>query len=957
MHHVSETPTPIAFGRFRVLPHRRELLADSRPVELGGRAFDVLTTLIEARGAVVSKETLMERVWPSRIVEENNLPAQITALRKAFGADRDLIRTVPGRGYQFTGEIRTISISPDALSDATTATPILASARAPTNLPEAVSELIGREVELDEMLGLAESHRLVTLAGAGGIGKTRLGIEVARHLLPKFADGAWMVELAPLSDPELVPVTVATALGLELPSGATSPLSVASALRSKQLMLVLDNCEHVVDAAAQMTETLLRANPAARVIATSREPLRVEGEWTYLVPPLAVPPEGSPLNDPHRYGAVRLFGERARAAAQNIPPDTHVAAAIAGICRRLDGIPLAIELAAARAAAFGIEGILARLDDRFRLLAGGRRTALPRHQTLRATLDWSYELLTEPERVVLRRLATFAGGFTLQAASAVATDDEIAASQVVNCVSNLVAKSLVVAAVDGTTARYRLLETTRAYALEKLAESGELEAAARRHADHYGHLFERAETELETWPTTEWLRDRGRQIDNLRVALDWAFSANGDASIGVALTAAAVPLWMHLSLMEECRGRAERALAAIASGTGGDARREMQLHVALAISLMYIRGAAVSEIGAVGTKALEIAESLGNAEYRLRSLFGLWSFNFNSGQHRVALTLAQRFHALAATRPDPINRLIGERMIGASQYYLGELVSARRHIERVLAHSVAPVQKSEISRFEGDEWVQARAYLARILWLQGLPDQAMRAAESSVADARATNHAISLGLVLLGAACPIALWIGDLAAAEHYVEMLLDDSTRYALPRWRVFARCYQGMLAIRRGDADTGLRLLRAAFGEPAADGSAPRLLAFLISAASGHVRQIADGLPAVEEAIILSELTEERWLNAEVLRIRGELFLTRGAPGAAVAAEDCFHQALDWAQRQGALSWELRCATSLARLWRDQARSEEARQLLASAYDRFTEGFATADLKAARALLDDLI
>src|SRR6266851_8157891 len=404
----AQTSAAIEFGRFSVLPHRRELLAEGRPLELGGRAFDVLMALIEASGAVVSRDTLMERVWPNRIVEENSLQAQISALRRAFAADRDLIRTIAGRGYQFTGEIRTVPARSDAQASAGMPQPTPTPFCPPTNLPEPVSELIGRDAELDEILDLSASHRLVTLTGAGGIGKTRLGFAAARRLLPKFADGVWAIDLAPLSDPELVPVTVAAALGLELASGMASPLSVANALGSKQLMLVLDNCEHVIDAAARMAESLLRANPAARVIATSRELLRVEGEWVYPVPPLAVPAEGSPDGeDPLRYGAVQLFVERARAAAPHFSPNARFAAAIAGICRRLDGIPLAIELAAARAAALGVEGLAARLDDRFRLLTGGRRTALPRHQTLRATMDWSHDLLPDAEKVILRRLAVF----------------------------------------------------------------------------------------------------------------------------------------------------------------------------------------------------------------------------------------------------------------------------------------------------------------------------------------------------------------------------------------------------------------------------------------------------------------------------------------------------------------------------------------------------------------------
>jgi predicted ATPase len=340
-------------------------------------------------------------------------------------------------------------------------------------------------------------------------------------MLSQFADGIWVIELAALADPDLLPATIAIALGLDLVDNIVSPERIANALASKQLLLVVDNCEHLVGAAASMAQTVLRANPAARVLATSREPLRAEGECLYRVSPLAVPMEGSgDAEDLLQYSAVRLFVARARAAEPQFSPDGCAAAAIAVICRHLDGIPLAIELAAARTNALGVEELAARLDDCFHLLTGGRRTALPRHQTLRATLDWSYQLLPEPERVVLRRLAIFAGGFTLRAASTVAAIDEIAGADIVDCAVNLVAKSLVAADRCGATGWYRLLETTRAYALEKLTQSGEFEQVARRHAEYCRDLFERAEAELETRPASEWLAAYGRRIYNLRTALD-----------------------------------------------------------------------------------------------------------------------------------------------------------------------------------------------------------------------------------------------------------------------------------------------------------------------------------------------------------------------------------------------------------------------------------------------------
>src|SRR5260221_1751517 len=588
---ASDASATVEFGRFTVELRRRELLADGQPIKLGGRAFDLLIALIEASGAVVSKDVLLDRVWPGRIVEENRLQNQISALRRAFGTDHDLIRTVAGRGYQFTGEIRARPADSAVRSVGAIPPGVPAASDSPTNLPVRLSELIGRDAEVGEIQHLLAEHRLVTLTGVGGIGKTTLGFEVARHLLPEFADGIWVAELGPLSDPDLVFVTVATALGLELAAGATSPERVANALGPKRLLLVLDNCEHVTNAAGSMAEALLRTNPSTRVIATSREPLRAPGECIYRVLPLGVPAEGA--EDPDevlRHGAARLFVARARDADPHFSLDYRAAAAMAAICRRLDGMPLAIELAAARTASLGLEGLASRLDDRFKLLTGGRRTALPRQQTLRATLDWSYELLSEPERAVLRRLAVFPGGFTLEAASTVVASAEIAASDGVDHVPDLVEKSLVVADGAGATVNYRLLETMRAYALDKLAQAGELEQVARRHAEYHRDLFERAESEWETRPATEWLADYGRRIDDVRTALDWAFSPNGDTSVGVALAAASAGLWGQLSLPEECHRHVDRALASFAPGSIPADRRAMLLYAALGESLIYIKG-------------------------------------------------------------------------------------------------------------------------------------------------------------------------------------------------------------------------------------------------------------------------------------------------------------------------------------------------------------------------------
>jgi predicted ATPase/DNA-binding winged helix-turn-helix (wHTH) protein len=954
---AAETPTAIDFGRFRVLLRRRELVADKRPLELGGRAFDVLMALIEAEGAVVSKDALIERVWPGRVVEENNLQAQISALRRVFGADRDLIRTIAGRGYQFTGEILTVPSQPYLPVTAALPQAVSAPSGPRTNLPEGVSELIGRDAVLAELQELSALHRLVTLAGAGGIGKTRLAIEVARHLVSRFADGVWLAELASLSDPDLVPATVGTALGLES-TGGMSAERVAKALSARQVLLVLDNCEHVIDAAAQMTEALLGANQASRVITTSREPLRAAGEWIFPVPPLAVPAEaGTSVDDALQYGAVRLFIERARAAEPRFSQDERAVATIAAICRRLDGIPLAIELAASRAATVGVDEIASRLDRRFDLLTGGRRNALPRQRTLRATLDWSYELLPEIERQVLRRVSVFAGGFMLEAASSVAASVAINASGVVDCVANLVQKSLVTADVGVFEARFRLLETTKAYALEKLTESGEYDDVARRHAEYYRTLLQRAATETQTRRTSEWLAVYSLDIDNVRTALDWAFSSDGDTVTGVELTIASERLWFGLSLMDECRRRVERALSSLPPRESGGAAHAMQLYATLAVVLFNTNGPG-SDASTAWTDVLDIAEQLDDNEYRLRALWGLWYNRVSNAECRAALTIAQRYYTIPPSQAGPADRLIGERMVGTSLYYLGDLNGARRHLEHMLIECTAPMRRSHIMRFQFDLPVAAHGTLARVLWLLGFPDQAKRMSKENAEEARAIDRVASVSLYwALDCECMIGLAVGDMAAAEYSAATLLDYTVKQGLRFWQALGHSYEGQIWIKRGDVVAGVQCLRSGLDELRETRYVLRYPGLLGALAEGmaDIGQVTQALAVIDGALAKCEATDERWTMTELLRIRGELVRLAGTSEASAAAEDHFLQGIDWARRQGALSWELRCATSLARLWHDQGRSRQAHELLTPVYDRFTEGFATSDLRTAKLLIEE--
>ncbi len=540
------SPFRYRFGRFELQPDKRRLLTAGAPVDVGSRAFDLLVALVERDGQLVTKDELLERVWPKAIVEENTLQAQVSALRKVLGPEA--IATISGRGYRFALEL--------TFAGAESIVPR-------HNLPQQLTSFIGREKEIAQIKELLGTTRLLTLIGAGGCGKTRLAIQVAGDLLESYSDGIWLVELAALAEPGLVPQTVANALGLKERQGGSLTQTINEYLASRHLLLVLDNAEHLLPACAQLTDVILRQCAQVVIVVTSRERLGIAGELTYRVPSLSVPdprvdatPEGLSA-----YESARLFIERARLQRPHFVVTAQNASALASVCQRLDGIPLAIELAAPRVRSMSMEEVNRRLDQRFGLLTGGSRTALPRHRTLRAMIDWSYDLLSEAEQALLCRLSVFSGGWTLDAAEQVCVGEGVDDVQLLDLLTSLADKNLVVADEQDAATRYRLLETVSAYANERLRQDYREAPWRNRHLTYFVAMAEDAEKEIALGDQRAGLDRTGGEYDNLRGALTWASSADENASLGLRLAAALWRFWSFRGYLSEGRGRLVEQLA------------------------------------------------------------------------------------------------------------------------------------------------------------------------------------------------------------------------------------------------------------------------------------------------------------------------------------------------------------------------------------------------------------
>ena len=944
---TTQTSGVISFGPFELIAHERLLTNQGVPIELGGRAFDILVALASKPNEAVSKKDLLARVWPDATVEESSLRFHIASVRRALGDGEQgarYIATLPGRGYCFVAPISHSSHDGGASAALVDAAPH-------GNLPNPLMRMVGRADDVILLSAQLTAARFVTIVGAGGIGKTTVAVAVGHHLVEAFAGAVLFVDLGMLSDPALVTTAVGSMLGLSIQSDNPTPNLVAY-LKNKRLLLILDTCEHLVEAVAALASSIFTTAPHVHILATSRETLRVEGEHVYKLGPLACPPDDPNLTaaDTQAFPAIQLFVERAVASGARLEFGDTETIIIAAICRSLDGAALAIELAARRVEAYGLQQTAALLNQQLTLLWRGQRSAPPRQHTLQATLDWSYKLLSELERKVLRRLAVFVGYFTIDAALAVVTSATVDQPLIFGSIDSLVAKSMVATRPLGAVIRYRLLDTTRAYALAIRLDDADRADLSARHATYYQRWLEQTGAD---WPTLSNAAERAPHLDglyNVRAALEWCFGVNGNVEIGVGLASAAASVFLAMSLLTDCQRWSERAILAL-NDAARAARDEMHLQAALGISSMYTRGN-TEEARLALNRSLAIAEERDDLLNQVQLLGPLYSFHLRTGDFNTALRYAMRGSTISETLGEPGAIALAHSLLGISLHLTGDLGRARAELEAALEHGSGSNWAGTIYRgFDHHNW--AGIVLARTLWLQGHPAQAVDQARRTVRDAARLEHPVTLAFVL-NWAVSVFHWTGDLESADELTDWLISHAESHSLAPYLAVGRGYKGELAIRRGDPKGGVESLQSCLKELHTLRYEVLTTAFNISLAEGlaAIGRYAEGMILIEETIRSVEANGELTYMPELLRVKGGLLLSLPDRGGE-DAEMCFKQSLDLSRHQAARAWELRSAVDLAALLAGQGRSMSGRALLQPIFEHFVEGSNTADLRAAESLL----
>lgn len=919
----------VHFGPYRIYPGQRLILEADRPLRLGRRSMDILLILLEHAGHVVSKQQLIARVWPKSVVEDTNLRVHMTALRKALGdgqAGQRYIITVAQRGYSFVAPFSLEPIEHSPEGDTTEPRG--------HNLPVRRTRMIGRQGLVDSVMTQLAHQRFITLVGPGGIGKTTAALRVAEQLIGHYRDGIRLLDLAPVNDPLMITSHLATLLDLALHDG--EPMgNLASFLRERQMLLVIDNCEHLLDAIAPLCESILRAAPHVHILATSRESLRAEGEFVQRLESLDCPPPIAVLDRTQAltFSALQLFVERAMASHDSFELSHDELPLAIEICRRLDGIPLALELAAAQVGNLGLSGLLSQLQGSFRLLTHGSQITPGRHQTLRATLDWSFELLNACEQACLRRLGIFRGGFTLQSAAAVIVGEHIEPDVVFTSITQLVAKSLLNVEVGDEEVFYRLLDTTRSYALEKLDQADELPITRKRHAERCLALMHQAQEDWEQTPSALWIERHARSLEDIRAALDWGLNSQGPQMLAIRLAAASAPLWQELSLLKEHGVYVRKALALLHAAAEPCPRLTLALKLALGSSCYHTQGSSAEAIDAF-VAARTLAESSDDVAAQLKAVSGHTAVNLSCGHYQLALEQSRQFDDLALRSTGrAVISLSTQRLQVLALHFAGDQPQARDKAEQVFQ---LMTQSGHLSRFtcgfgvQYDQSVASLTILARILWLQGHPEKAWSTARQALDIALQIDHGTSICYTLALSGCLIAHYNGDTQTARDLLRLLLEQAQKHSVLLFYNWARHYAQVID---------------------GDGAHPNP-----QPGTGLIKEIMVTLDSgfVDDALLArAENGAAGWSTAEILRARANALL---AENSQTAAETVLLKALGVAKAQGALTWELRTATSLAELWQRQGHLQQAHDLLAPVYNRFTEGFATPDLSKVRRLLDEL-
>jgi predicted ATPase/DNA-binding winged helix-turn-helix (wHTH) protein len=944
----------LSFGPFRLAPGERLLTREGSPVELGARALDILIALVSRPNEVVNKKELLSHVWPDVTVEESSLRFHMAGLRKALGDGKDgarYITTLAGRGYCFVAPVsRSSEQDPTAAGAVANSFPY-------ANLPRRLMHMVGRDEDVLRISNHVIASRFVSIVGIGGVGKTTVAVAVGHHLTETFKGAILIADLSMLSDPGLVATAIASMLGLSVQSKDATPTLIAY-LRSKRMLLILDTCEHLIDAVAALASQIYAKAPDVHILATSREVLQVEGEHVYRLDTLSCPPEDSQSTSTaaQTFPAPRLFIERAAASGARLDLSDADVAVVVRICRKLDGVALAIELAARRVDTYGLHQIENLLDQHLALLLLGHRSATPRQRTLQATLDWSYQLLSEPERVVLRRLAVFVGHFTLDAALAVVAGTDIDQSQAMGAIESLVGKSMVATRPAGAMMRYRLLDTTRAYVRNIAIDDAEAADLAGRHATYYRRWLEQSGSD---WPTLSTGSERSPHfaaLNNARSALEWCFSEHGDVVLGIKLAAAAAPVFLTMSLLPECYRWSERAIAVLDDATRGDAE-EMQLQAGLGVASMLIHGPNEAARAALN-RSLAIAEAGGKILSQVVMLRTLSLFCSRYGEFNSALDHAKRARAVGVTIEEPDATALAQSALGMSLHFLGDYSGARSELEAAFKHW-SSTQRTYLGI---DEHILVGLRLMRTLWAQGFPAQAVERARRTLNDAKLSSNPTSLA-VTLSWVPGLLIWVGDLRSAEEHVDWLIPHAESHSLSPYLHVGRAYKGALAICSGDAKAGVEILQGCLNHLHARNTEFNMLLtqrkpeFNIALTQGlmAIGRIDEGMALIDETISRVEESGELYLLPEALRMKGCAILA--SPESRVdGAEACFIQSLECSRRQGARGWELRTAIDLARLLANRGKPKEARKLLQPIFEQFTEGRDTADPQKAERLLAEL-